>query len=71
MRAYWSEGVRLIPDLHFELVDIYVGIDTLVIHYRNQRGNEVCEVLTFGPDGLVVAGGGTYGGTAGNPAGAR
>ena len=44
--------------------------DTLRRH-RNQRGNEVCEVLTFGADGLVVSGGGTYAGSSGTPAGAR
>jgi hypothetical protein len=59
LRAYWSEGVRLIPDLHFELVGTYVGIDTLVINYRNQNGGLVNEVLVFdGP--LVVEGHGTY-----------
>jgi ketosteroid isomerase-like protein len=59
LRAYWSEGVRLIPDLQFELVDLYVGIDTLTINYRNQNGGLVNEVLRFnGP--LVVEGHGTY-----------
>ena len=59
LRAYWSEGIRLIPSLHFELVGVYVGINTLVINYRNQNGGLVNEVLVFdGP--LVVEGHGTY-----------
>jgi ketosteroid isomerase-like protein len=59
LRKYWSEGVRLIPDLHFEVLALYVGIDTLVINYRNQAGGVVSEVLTFdGP--LVREGHGTY-----------
>ena len=59
LRAYWSEGVRLIPDLHFEVVALYAGISTLVINYRNQAGGVVSEVLTFdGP--LVKEGHGTY-----------
>jgi hypothetical protein len=24
------------------------GLDTLIINYTNQRGNKVCEALTFG-----------------------
>jgi ketosteroid isomerase-like protein len=60
LRAYWAEGLRLIGDLHFEVDAVYTGIDTLVINYTNQRGNKVCEVLTFGDDGLVVSGQGTY-----------
>ncbi len=59
LRAYWSEGLRRIPDLCFEVIGVYVGISTLVIHYRNQRNALVNEVLTF--DGsLVVEGHGTY-----------
>ena len=59
LRTYWSEGIRLIPDLHFEVLALYVGISTLVINYRNQAGGVVSEVLTFdGP--LVREGHGTY-----------
>ncbi len=59
LRAYWSEGIRLIPDLHFELVAVYTGVHTLVINYRNQNGGLVNEVLRFdGP--LVIEGDGTY-----------
>ena len=29
LRKYWSEGIRLIPDLHFEVLALYVGISTL------------------------------------------
>ena len=59
LRKYWSEGIRLIPDLHFEVLALYVGISTLVINYRNQSGGVVSEVLTFdGP--LVSEGHGTY-----------
>lgn len=59
LRAYWSEGIRLIPDLRFEVLAVYAGISTLVINYRNQAGGLVCEVLTFdGP--LVSQGHGAY-----------
>jgi hypothetical protein len=59
LRKYWSEGVRLIPDLHFEVLGVYVGIATMVINYRNQAGSLVSEVLTF-DGGLVSEGHGTY-----------
>jgi hypothetical protein len=69
LRDYWSEGLRRIPDLHFEVVGVYVGLSTLVINYRNQKGALVNEVLTF--DGhLVTHGHGTYLGGEANPAGA-
>ncbi|MFE2991707.1 nuclear transport factor 2 family protein [Streptomyces sp. NPDC059262] len=70
LRAYWTEGLRRIPDLRFEVVGSYVGVDCLVINYRNQKGGLVNEVLIFeGP--LVAEGYGTYLGDDANPAGAR
>lgn len=69
LRAYWREALRRVPDLRFEIVGLYAGVDTLVINYRNQIGGLVCEVLTFdGP--LVAIGHGTYAGADANPAGA-
>jgi hypothetical protein len=70
LRQYWSEGVRRVPDLHFDVLGFYVGVHTLVINYQNQKGGLVCEVLVF--DGrLVIHGHGTYLGGDPNSVGAR
>jgi hypothetical protein len=70
LRTYWAEALRRVPDLRFEVVDSYLGVDCLVINYHNQKGGLVNEVLIFrGP--LVVEGYGTYAGEDTNPAGAR
>jgi hypothetical protein len=59
LRAYWADALSRNPHLHFELVGTYVGINTVVINYRNQKGVLVNEVLTFdGP--LVVQGHATH-----------
>jgi hypothetical protein len=69
LRDYWSRALELIPDLHFEVVASYLGVNSLVINYRNQKGNLVSEVLIFdGP--LVVQGHGTYRTGDHNPTGA-
>ncbi len=59
LRHYWSTALKTLPDLHFDVVDVYQGESTLVINYRNQRGELVNEVLTFDGD-LVSVGHGTY-----------
>ena len=69
LRAYWREGLRLIPDLHFTVEQVYAGVRVIVVQYRNQRGKVVDEVLVFGPDGLVIEGHGAYRATAADPAG--
>jgi hypothetical protein len=68
LRTYWTEGLQRIPNLHFKVVAVYIGVNTLVINYRNQRGRLVNEVLVF-EGSLVRQGHGTYLGAADNPAG--
>nr|WP_234812266.1 nuclear transport factor 2 family protein [Mycolicibacter longobardus] len=60
LRHYWKGALRRMPDLRFVVEDVYRGIDTIVINYRNQNGGLVNEVLRFGDDGLVIEGNGTY-----------
>lgn len=59
LRDYWTAALAKIPDLRFELLGVYGGVDAVVIHYRNQKGGLVNEVLLFA-DGLVREGYGTY-----------
>jgi ketosteroid isomerase-like protein len=59
LRHYWTTALKMLPDLHFEVIGVYRGESTLVINYRNHRGELVNEVLTF--DGESVREGhGTY-----------
>ena len=59
LRQYWGEGLKRIPDLHFDVEAVYVGVQTVVVNYRNHTGALVCEVLEF-EAGLVARGHGTY-----------
>ena len=59
LRDYWTAALATYPDLKFELVNVYRGESTLVINYRNHRGELVNEVLTFDGDRVRV-GHGTY-----------
>ena len=59
LREYFSAGLRLMPDLHFEVLNLFVGVGALVIEYRNRAGGRVAEVLVFDGD-LVASGHGTY-----------
>jgi ketosteroid isomerase-like protein len=60
LRRYWTTALAKHPDLHFEVIGVYRGESTLVINYRNDRGQLVNEVLTFDGDGLICQGHGTY-----------
>lgn len=71
LRAYWQRGLELIPDLQFEIVDVYAGIRSVVIRYRNQRDVTVAEVLVFDEQRQVLQGHGSYPIATQNPAGVR
>jgi limonene-1,2-epoxide hydrolase len=58
LRAYWERALAMIPTLHFELDGVLVGADSLVIRFRNDRGNACAEWVRIGPDGLAIEGAG-------------
>jgi hypothetical protein len=59
LRDYWTRALAQLPDLRFEIVAVYRGVSSIVINYRNHRGQLVNEVLLFDGD-LVREGHGTY-----------
>lgn len=52
--AYWEKALRLIPDLRFEKLVIFIGARSIALHYRNQTGRLVIEVFEFCASERVV-----------------
>ena len=38
VRAYWAKALAAQPNLHFELIEVFAGADSLVVHYNGPRG---------------------------------
>lgn len=55
LRQYWTIGLAKTPDLRFQIRTVYFGMNTLVLLFRNQKGMDRAEVLTF-RDGFVTEG---------------
>jgi ketosteroid isomerase-like protein len=53
VRAYWQTALDKNPGLRFELLDVLVGANSLVLHYRRNSGGRVAETLFFNEQGLV------------------
>ena len=51
--AYWGKALEIVPDLHFELFTVMVGVASIVIHYRGPRGIGA-EVFHFDHSGKVT-----------------
>jgi len=58
LRAYFQRGLEAYPDLHFQLADVFWGLNSLVVCYANQKGTrcgEFMEVSAAGKVARVVA----------------
>jgi ketosteroid isomerase-like protein len=60
VRDYWAKALTIVPDLHFELIDLYASPDSLIVFYQNERGGKVCEYLRFDASGKIAQGSGNY-----------
>jgi uncharacterized protein (TIGR02246 family) len=56
LRAYWSAALAKLPELHFELIDLYVSPDSVVVFYANERGSKICEYLRLDAEGKIRQG---------------
>jgi ketosteroid isomerase-like protein len=56
LRDYFRQGLEAYPDLRFDFLDVFWGLETLVIRYiNNVRGAEAAEVMLFNAAGKVTA----------------
>ncbi len=54
VRAYWEIGLERISNLHFQILDVLTGIDSLTIYYINTAtGRKSAENLFFDADRKV------------------
>jgi ketosteroid isomerase-like protein len=56
IRPYWTAGLAATPPILFELLDVYAGIDTVVIHYRSVGRRLVTELLELDADRRILRG---------------
>jgi ketosteroid isomerase-like protein len=61
VRPYWSAGLAATPPIRFELLDVFAGVGSLVIHYRSVGRKLVTEVLEVDGERRVVRGSACYG----------
>jgi hypothetical protein len=56
---YWRAALSQAPQLSFALQGVYLGADSVAVHYQGPRGLAV-EVFFFDDDGLVRRASATY-----------
>jgi hypothetical protein len=52
--AYWAKALARGPDLRFEKLAVFVGVRSLAIQYRNQKGRLSLETFEVTEAGRVT-----------------
>lgn len=60
VREYWGKALDKYPDLHFELLDVYVSVDSICLRYKSIANLTAVEWLRFDSEGKVVSASGHY-----------
>jgi ketosteroid isomerase-like protein len=54
LRAYFAAGLERYPELRFEPIALFTGVDSLVLHYCSATGALAAEVVFLDADDRVV-----------------
>jgi hypothetical protein len=53
LRAYFTAGLERYPQLHFEPVELFVGVSSLVLQYVGASGQPSAEVVFLDDQGKI------------------
>jgi hypothetical protein len=54
LRDYFQRGLEAFPDLQFELLDVFAGLTTIVLLFKNQRGTHTAEFMELDAQGKIT-----------------
>ena len=55
VRKYWTIGLESNPNLHFEILDLLIGVNSITIYYLNTAsGKKSAELMLFNDDKKVM-----------------
>jgi len=54
LRDYFAKGLAAFPELHFTLIEVLWGLESVVLYYENQRGTHTAEYMELAPQGQVT-----------------
>jgi predicted ester cyclase len=54
LREYFQRGLEAYPELHFDLKDVLVGLNSVVLYYTNHKGTRTGEFMELGANGKVT-----------------
>lgn len=53
VKEYFNKVLQAFPGLHFELVSVFAGVESLVIRYQNSAGRLAADMLVLNEQGMI------------------
>ncbi len=53
IKEYWLKALKLNPNLSFEIVSVFTGVKSIIIHYKGHRGLSA-EIFHFNENSMVT-----------------
>ncbi|WP_207802067.1 nuclear transport factor 2 family protein [Flavobacterium aquariorum] len=53
VKEYWNKALIKFPDLHFELIEVTFGVNSVALYYKSIMNKMAIEVMFFNDEGLV------------------
>jgi predicted ester cyclase len=54
LRAYFQRGLEAHPELHFEIEEVLVGLSSIVLYFKNQKGTHTAEFMELSANRKVI-----------------
>ena len=54
LREYFGKGLAMFPELHFRLLEVLEGMQSVVLYYENQRGTRTAEYMEMDAEGKIT-----------------
>jgi ketosteroid isomerase-like protein len=54
LRDYFAKGLNSNPTLHFELLQVLIGVDSITLYYQRDNGRQTAEMMMFDETGKVT-----------------
>jgi hypothetical protein len=53
LKPYFEKGLAAYPDLHFELIEVLEGVESVTLYYKSVRNLMAAEVMFFDDQGKI------------------
>lgn len=54
LEDYFSKALNKFPDLHFELLNIFISVNSLIVHYKTVKNMIAAEYFQFDTSGKII-----------------